>query len=184
MKYLISLYFDESTNKQIHNYIKVVAEATGNDYMLANNVPPHITVASFEVSEEAERAVINMLEAGITEALEMMLQGEIQWVGCGAFMNSVLYLTPVLNLYLQTMMECMYDVVTECGNETDIKVSKFYKPYEWLPHTTIGKKMNAEELSRAFETVQGDFRILHGKIIRVGLAKASPYVELREWTLS
>ncbi len=180
MKYLISLYFDEKTNKQITQYMKAVAEATGNDYMLANKVPPHITVSSFEVEEGPESSLIQGLEARITHALEDVKAGEVQWIGCGAFMSSVLYLTPVLNEYLQIMEERMYECISR---EAELKISKYYRPYEWLPHTTIGKKLSEEELCEAFRSVQCSFWILRGKVVRVGLAKASPYEEIREWKL-
>ena len=64
MKYLISLYFDDNTNKQIYGYIEKVAVVTGNDYMLANHVPPHITVSSFEVHANVENNVIKQYKDG------------------------------------------------------------------------------------------------------------------------
>ena len=106
--------------------------------------------------------------------------GDVQWVGSGAFMNSVLYLTPVLNEYLLDIMQKIYDIVKACS---DIEVSKFYRPFQWLPHTTIGKKMSTEELIGGFGVVQGDFRILQGKAVRISLSKASPYEDIAEWKL-
>ena len=180
MKYLISLYFDDNTNKQIYGYIEKVAVVTGNDYMLANHVPPHITVSSFEVHANVENNVIKQLEDMISMALQDIAVGDVQWVGSGAFMNSVLYLTPVLNAYLLDIMQKMYDIVKDCS---DIEVSKFYRPFQWLPHTTIGKKMSPEELIGGFGVVQSDFRILQGKVVRISLSKASPYEDIVEWKL-
>jgi len=180
MKYLISLYFDDNTNKQIYGYMEKVAAVTGNDYMLANHVPPHITVSSFEVHGNVENDFIKQLQDMISMALQDIAVGDVQWVGSGAFMNSVLYMTPVLNAYLQDVMERIYDAVADCPN---VEVSKFYRPFQWLPHTTIGKKLAPEELNKGFAAVQGDFHILQGKIIRIGLAKASPYEEIAEWKL-
>lgn len=180
MKYLVSLYFDNNTNKQLSQYMKTVAEVTGNNYMLANHVPPHITVSSFEVFGNSENDIVRVLEGKISKALQELTEGDVQWVGSGAFMNSVLYLMPVLSAYLQDIMERTYNAVADCQN---VEVSKFYRPFQWIPHTTIGKKMTAEELTKGFSTVQADFHILQGKIIRIGLAKASPYEEIAEWKL-
>ena len=52
--YLISVYFDEKTNKNIQNLIAKVAKKTGNDFMIEGKVPPHITVSAFETKQEAE----------------------------------------------------------------------------------------------------------------------------------
>ncbi len=180
MKYLISLYFDSNTNKQLSQYIEAVAKVSGNDYMLVNHVPPHITVSSFEICGNGEIDVVQMLKGKISMALHDVTKGDVQWVGCGSFVNSVLYLMPVLNAYLQDIMERTYNAVADCQN---VEISKFYRPFQWIPHTTIGKKMNAEELTKGFATVQGNFHILRGKIIRIGLAKASPYEEIAEWKL-
>ena len=180
MKYLISLYFDNRTNKQIHQYMETVADVTGNDYMIANRVPPHITVSSFEMQEMPDSTSVKLLEQRLAQALQDIAPGEVQWVGCGAFMNTVLYLTPVLNRYLQDIMQSVYSVVSECPNAG---VSKYYRPFQWLPHTTISKKLTTEELVKGFDVVQRDFHILQGRITRIGMAIASPYEEIAEWEL-
>lgn len=102
MKYLISLYFDENTNKKISEHMETVAEVTGN---------------------------------GVS-------------------------------------------------NIDDVKISKFYRPFQWLPHITIGKKMTAEEQTRGFGAVQSSFQIIKGKAVRVGLATAGPYDEFYTCFLS
>lgn len=180
MKYLVSLYFDENTNRQIRKHMEAVAEMTGNQYMIVNQVPPHITVSSMEIDEAVGEDVLKLLEDNITVALRDISGSEIQWVGCGAFMDSVLYLSPVLNAYLQDIMQRVYNAASDCS---DVEISRFYQPYQWLPHTTIGKKMTAEELVKGFETVQVNFRVLQGKVVKVGLAKASPYDEIAVWNL-
>ena len=180
MKYLISLYFDDSTNKKIFEHMKAVAYATGNDYMLKNSVPPHITISSFELDKEEDSSEIRSLEQSMGAVLQNIGAGELQWVGCGAFMSSVLYLAPVLNEYLQTLMEQLYACVSDCP---DAVISRYYRPYEWLAHTTIGKKMSAEQLTQGFHAVQGSFHIIKGKVVRIGLAKANPYEEISEWIL-
>ena len=40
--YLISLYFDEGTNKKIQLYMEQIAQRTGNMAMIDGKVPPHI----------------------------------------------------------------------------------------------------------------------------------------------
>lgn len=180
MKYLVSLYFDDKTNQRILKYMTAVAMKTGNDYMLEHKVPPHITIASFEVDEEinSDSDVVEQLVKNFNEVFQNASGGVVQWVGTGAFMTSTLYLTPVLNQYLQNIMEDVYAVVSA---DKDIKLSKYYRPYQWLPHTTIGKKLDAEQLVEAFASVQLDFKVITGSVIKIGLAKASPYEDIATW---
>lgn len=175
MKYLVSLYFDSVTAKQIHTYMEMVADASGNRYMIEHGVPPHITISSFE-TEHAD-----VICEALSERFRDVKTGELQWVGIGSFMNSVLYLTPVLNEYLQELMEAVYDCI---GTAEDVQVSKFYRPYQWLPHTTIGKKMNAEEQLKGFQAIQTSFHEIRGKVVKIGLSVASPHEELTECFLA
>lgn len=179
MKYLVSLYFDDKTNQQILRHMVAVAEATGNDYMLEHKVPPHITISSFEVDEKVNSDVVRQLVQNFNEIFQNRSAGVVQWVGTGAFMTSTLYLTPVLNQYLQKRMEDVYAIVSADKN---IRVSKYYQPFQWLPHTTIGKKLDEMQLAKAFEIVQSDFRVITGRVIRIGLAKASPYEDISTWS--
>lgn len=174
MKYLVSLYFDEKTTRQIQQHIKTVAEATGNNYMIEYKVPPHITISSFET--ENIEAVLPQIKA----CLEKIEIGEIQWVGTGAFMTSTLYLTPVLNQYMQELAEVIHAVISD---DKDVKVSKYYQPFQWLPHTTIGKKMDAEQLLKAFQAVQPDYKVITGRVVKIGLAKANPYEDIYQYSI-
>jgi len=178
MKYLVSLYFDDKTNKQILKYMTTVAEVTGNDYMLEHKVPPHITISSFEVDEEANSNTVSQLVQKFNGVFQNISGGVIQWVGTGAFMTSTLYLAPVLNEYLQKLMEDVYTVVSA---DRYIKLSKYYQPFQWLPHTTIGKKMDAVQLAEAFVSVQSNFKVITGNVMKIGIAKASPYEDIVIW---
>ena len=49
--YLISAYFNEHTTKQLTRLMNTIAQKSGNTYMTDNNVPPHMTISSFETRE-------------------------------------------------------------------------------------------------------------------------------------
>jgi phosphoribulokinase len=46
--YLLSVYFDESTNRRLQRYIDLISEKTGNRFMTEHSVPPHMTISSIE----------------------------------------------------------------------------------------------------------------------------------------
>ena len=52
--FLVSIYFDKKTEEKLYILMKRVAEVTGNNFMLDNHVPPHITVAAVETKCEDE----------------------------------------------------------------------------------------------------------------------------------
>lgn len=172
--YLVSIYFDEKTNKTIQRYINQVAEKTGNTFMLDGNVPPHITISAFETKHP--EIIIDRLEKVVQE----MRQGTIQWASIGAFLPYVLYVSPVLNEYLHGLSEKIYESIKDIE---ETKLSPYYKPFQWLPHTTIGKKLEKEEMLAGFAALQKSFSMFQGNVVRIGLAKTNPYQELKDWKL-
>lgn len=167
--YLVSLYFDEKTNNIIQNYINHVAEKTGNTFMAEGKVPPHMTVLAFETKNEEQ--VMEVLEKVIAE----LKKGRFQLVAVGEFFPQVIYLVPVLNEYLHTISRKLYDSMK--GIE-DTKMSPYYRPFQWLPHVTIGKQLSKEQMEQAFLTMQSEFSICEGEVVKIGVAKTNPYRDI------
>ena len=163
--YLVSIYFDEKTNRNIQGLIDKVAKKTGNDFMMEGKVPPHITVTAFETKQEEE--AMRRLQT----VAKAMTQGNLHWVSVGTFLPNVIFAAPVLNEYLQNMIQSVYGEM-ECIEKTVIK------PFSWVPHTTIGKLLTKDQLQEAFEVLQEQFVPFEGTVVKIGLAKTNPYTEL------
>ncbi len=172
--YLISIYFDENANNIMRRYINQIAKETGNSFMLDKNVPPHITISSFEA--EDEESVIKILKS-VTKSLS---QGKIQWVTVGTFMPYVIYIAPVLNEYLHSISDCVSKALK--GLE-GVSVGKYYRPFQWFPHTTLGKKLTQEQLQTAFSLLQKQFGVFEGTVMKIGLAKTNPYKDIAVFNL-
>lgn len=172
--YLVSIYFDEETNKTINRYIQQVAKQTGNTFMLDGDVPPHITISAFESLNE--EMVLQVLE----QSVKRMRGGELQWVSVGTFLPHVIFLQPVLNRYLHQLQEQVYETIQVAG---DSKISAMYQPFQWLAHTTIGKTLEKGQMKEAFLTLQNSFVPFEGQVVKIGLAKTNPYTEIKNWDL-
>lgn len=172
--YLISIYFDEKTNRRIQQYIDKVTEQTGNTFMLDGNVPPHITVSAFETRNEAK-----VIEA-LNSLAHHMKKGTLTWVSVGQFFPYVIYMTPVLNAYLHGMAEAIYDVLSAVEG---VQVNTHYMPFQWMPHATIAKKLSKEEMRIAFEVLQNSFGVFEGEVVSIGLAKPNPHRNIATWEL-
>ena len=172
--YLVSIYFDEKADQRIRNMIKQVAEKTGNSYMLDGNVPPHITVSAFETKDEELAVEV------VNKVAKKLSRGELQWASIGQFLPYVIYVAPVLNQYLHGLSEAFYG---ELAEYEQIKISPYYRPFQWLPHTTIGKKLSKEEMKLAFEVLQANFGMFQGSVVKVGLAKTNPYQDIISFEL-
>ena len=165
----ISIYFDQETNRLLQNYINKVAQKSGNTFMTAQNIPPHITVSAFKTQNENE--IISSLE----ERLKGWKSGTLQWVSVGIFLPYVIYLAPVLNEYLQELSISVYESIQQTKKAV---ISPFYRPMQWMPHTTIGKTLSKEQMQTAFQVLQENFGIFTGNAVQIGLARTNPYRNL------
>ena len=87
----------------------------------------------------------------------------------------VLYVTPVLNLYLEDMIEQVHDMVK---NIPEVRMSRYYQPMQWLPHITLGKKLSKEQMQEAFAVMQEQFVPMEVTVSEIGLAKTNPHQDL------
>ena len=167
--YLVSVYFDDKSNKIISDYINKIAQKTGNTFMTDNHVPPHLTIMSVETRDEEKLTeVVKKLERYLTK-------GQIQLVSVGVLLPYVLYVTPVLNLYLEDMIEQVHDMVK---NIPEFRMSRYYQPMQWLPHITLGKKLSKEQMQEAFAVMQEQFVPMEVTVSEIGLAKTNPHQDL------
>lgn len=167
--YLISAYFDDAANRKIERYIFRIAEKTGNTFMTENQVPPHLTVSALEARDT------RILLPYIPKLESKIPGGELQFVSVGSFFPYVLYMTPVLNEYLQNLSGIVYDAMS--GIE-GVSVSRYYRPMQWLPHITLGKTLTKEQMREAFAVMQDGFAPFTGRITEIGLAKVNPHEDV------
>lgn len=149
--YLISAYFDENTNKILKHLQQRIADKTGNDFMIRNNVMPHLTISAIEANN-----TINI-------------------VSLGQLFPRVIYAAPVLNEY---MMNLSISIYNEFATIPETNISKFYQPYSWMPHITLGKCLDKEQMRQAFAVLQDLFMPIDGRITKIGLSTVNPYREV------
>ena len=171
--YLISAYFDENTSQELQRYIHNVANSCGNDFMISNNVPPHLTLCAVEAKS------VDVLIPGFESLKEEVYQDKISIVTVGVFMPKVLYFAPYINEYLFDLQRLIYNRFSGIPQTT---VSPFYRPFSWFPHITVAKTLSKEQMTDAINAV-GNFRPMDSKIVRLGLAKVNPHMDVREIVL-
>lgn len=167
--YLISVYFDNNTNKVLNRYITKLAECTGNTFMTDNNVPPHLTISAIEAKS------VDVLIPSFESLKERLIGGEISIASVGQLFPGVIYVSPVLNRYLQDIMDIVYDEF-KCIDET--MVSRYYQPYSWLPHITIGKQLDKEQMQSAFACLQESFGPMKARVCKIALSKVNPHEDV------
>lgn len=172
--YLISVYFDDSTNKILQRYIDQIAKATGNNFMTDHRVPPHMTISSIEA--RGPEVILPEFE----KLRGRLAEGVVSVAAVGQLMPYVFYASPVLNQYLQELMTQVYDCVKDIPETT---VSRYYRPYSWMPHITLGKTLEKAQMQAAFQVMQEGFAPFEARITEIGLAKVNPHEDLLRFDL-
>ena len=152
--YLISAYFDENTNKILKYLQQRIADKTGNDFMIRNNVMPHLTISAIEARNVD--VLIPAFEKVCREKLQPLeekgvvkVNNAINIVSIGQLFPRVIYAAPVLNEY---MMKLSISIYNEFATIPETNISKFYQPYSWMPHITLGKCLDKEHIRDGSKT--------------------------------
>ncbi|MCI8939795.1 MAG: 2'-5' RNA ligase family protein [Dorea sp.] len=172
--YLVSLYFDSQTEKTLRKHMEKVAVKTGNAYMAEHRIPPHLTIAACENCPEEE--LISALE----ECSAAWRAGAVDWVAIGCFKPHVLFLEPVLNQYLHDL--CV-SVNTALDRFEGAKRKSRYQPFGWMPHAAVARRLTEKQMLTGFHVLQTNFSPFSGKGVKIGLARSSPYQNLKTWDL-
>lgn len=170
--FLISIYFDDETEKRLSALITRVAKATGNNFVLDNHIPPHITVAAVETKNEDE------LIERIEKLADGLSGGQIQFVSVGNFSTKVVFVQPVLNEYLHQLSAT---ITRELEQMDETILSPYYRPYSWLPHCTVGKQLSKEQAKKALAELLEHFATINGSVTKIGVAKTNPHRDIRVW---
>ena len=172
--YLISLYFDEKTNSILQRYIDKISKVTGNTFMTDHEVPPHMTLSAIEARS------VEVLMPSFEALKGRLTRGQIQFVSTGQLHPYVFYITPVLNDYLTELSKTVYD---EYSKIPETAISRYYRPGSWLPHVTIGKTLNKEQMLKSLEIMQDEFSPFVSEVTRIGLSRVNPHKDVSSITL-
>ena len=102
-------------------------------------------------------------------------ENKIFWCSVGMFLPHTIYLSPVLNAYLQKLSESVFSKIRYLE---EVRIQIRYQPFSWFPHTTLGKRLNQVEMREAFVVMQNQFAPFTGEAVEIGLARTNPYRDL------
>ena len=121
--YLVSVYFDDKSNKIISDYINKIAQKTGNTFMTDNHVPPHLTIMSVEAREEALSKLLPYQKSDF-KAMYKALEGRPM---------TVRYLDPPLHEFTPKTEEEMAELAKDMGKTVDEIKKKCDELHEFNP---------------------------------------------------
>ena len=175
--YAVSLHFTQDVNEIIFNTMSSIASLTGNDFMIKNKVPPHVTIGAFHGTKETEDKLIRIVK----EFSKQQPSGAVRFTELGNFNQKVLFLKPEKDVFLSTINDELHKIILP---EFEAGENGYYVPEIWFPHTTLATGLNQTLFSKALELAEKINLPLEAKISNIGFYQCSPFLELNRFPLS
>ena len=175
--YAVSLHFTQDVNEIIFNTMSSIASLTGNDFMIKNKVPPHVTIGAFHGTKETEDKLIRIVK----EFSKQQPSGAVRFTELGNFNQKVLFLKPEKDVFLSTINVELHKIILP---EFEAGENGYYVPEIWFPHTTLATGLNQTLFSKALELAEKIKLPLEAKISNIGFYQCSPFLELNRIPLS
>ena len=173
--YAITLYFDEATNTAIRQLTAQLAEVTGNDYMTANDVPPHLTLGMFHVIEADVGKLKTLFGDFVSAAREGDSSFGVTFSGFESFLDKVIFIKPKVDENLSSLNKQLHEKFLPHFEPAD---NRNYLPENWYPHIALGVKLSHEQFEKGMEFLKKHSLESCVSITTIGLACCNPYTPI------
>lgn len=178
--YSVSLFFDEKSTVELSNFILQVAQIIKNDYVVKNNIPPHITIGMFKATKNQEGQLLQVIKKINSDFQPIFEKKEnvLCFEKLGTLKNKIAFLSFATNQSLIFSLNqklhnsLMPDFPAACNN--------MYLPQVFFPHCTIATGLSKTQLA-LLQDAQNKNLIKIPKLVQVAkisLAIRHPYQEV------
>ena len=178
--YSVSLFFDEKSTVELSNFILQVAQITKNDYVVKNNIPPHITIGMFKATKNQEGQLVEIIKKINSDFQPIFEKKEnvLCFEKLGTLKNKIAFLSfatkqsLIFTLNQKLHNSLMPDFPAACNN--------MYLPQVFFPHCTIATGLSKTQLA-LLQDAQNKNLIKIPKsvqVAKISLAIRHPYQEV------
>lgn len=178
--YSVSLFFDEKSTVELSNFILQVAQITKNDYVVKNNIPPHITIGMFKATKNQEGQLVEIIKKINSDFQPIFEKKEnvLCFEKLGTLKNKIAFLSfatkqsLIFTLNQKLHNSLMPDFPAACNN--------MYLPQVFFPHCTIATGLSKTQLA-FLQDAQNKNLIKIPKsvqVAKISLAIRHPYQEV------
>lgn len=178
--YSVSLFFDEKSTAELLDFILQVAQITKNDYVVKNNIPPHITIGMFKATKNQEWQLVEIIQKFNSEFQPIFEKKEnvLCFEKLDILKNKIAFLSFAANqsiifeLNQKLHNSLLPDFPAACNN--------LYLPQVFFPHCTVATGLSKTHLA-LLQDVQNKNQMKIPKFVhvsKISLAIRHPYQEL------
>ena len=186
--YAISLLPDQEVAAQIKKAAQELVLHSGNDFMTAHDVPPHLTLGVFHAAE-SDLARLQELFKEFSERARGELQKDfcLEFFGADNFLDKVIFLSlgnreqaRKSNPALFELNAALHNLI---GGSFEPGDNRNYIPDNWHPHIALAVKLNAAQFKKGFDFAQSLCLPKRAAVVALSLAQCKPYKEIEQLCL-
>ena len=175
--YAVSLHFSTDSSDIISQTVRDIAEATGNNFIIENKIPSHITIGAFHAAKEDEARLLQLTE----EFAKAQKAGFVHFTQIDNFKGKVLFLKGEKDFFLAEMNKELHRLIL---SEFESGENGYYLPEKWYPHTTLATRLNKGQFAKAISVAEKIPLPLEAKALEIGFYQSSPFLELKRFLLA
>ena len=190
--YAVTLYFDSDSTTLIRSSISHLAEFTENDYMIQNDVPPHLTLGMFHASDSDSEKLENLFREFSKKAGRFF---PVDFSGADSFLDKVIFLSlkkdsPTFT-FLKDLNTTLHEMFIPHFEPAD---NRNYLPQNWVPHIALAVKLTHVQFEKGMfllgesekknDADKKSSLPQSAKVVSLGLARCNPYNEILRIPLS
>ena len=175
--YAVSLHFSTDASGIISQAVRDIAEATSNNFIIENKIPPHITIGAFHAAKANEARLLQLTE----EFARTQKAGAVHFSEIDNFKGKVLFLKGEKNLFLAEMNSELHKAIL---SEFESGENGYYLPEKWYPHTTLATRLNQGQFDKALSVAEKIHLPLEAKALEIGFYQCSPFLKLKRFFLA
>ena len=174
--YAVSLHFSTDASGIISQAVRDIAEATGNNFIIENKIPPHITIGAFHAAKKDEARLLQLTE----EFARAQKAQDVHFTQIDNFKGKVLFLKGEKDFFLAQINRQLHSILL---SEFEAGENGYYLPEIWCPHTTLATRLNQVQFAKAL-SIAGKLPLpLEAKACEIGFYQCSPFLELNRFVL-
>lgn len=201
LTYAISLLPDQEAAARIRTAVQELARHSGNDFMTAHDVPPHLTLGVFHAAESdiprlqelfrdfAQKALADLEHSAAQKFWTTKNDGalSLEFFGADNFLDKVIFLSlgsaqeaRKNNPALFGLNAALHELFLDSFEPGD---NKNYIPANWHPHIALAVKMNAAQFKKGFDFSKSLCLPKRAAAVSLSLALCKPYKEIERVAL-
>ncbi|WP_164522207.1 2'-5' RNA ligase family protein [Halocella sp. SP3-1] len=166
MPYVIELFFDKESEKEIRKLWTFLDEQGINVDMLNINSTPHISISAFEDVK------LDLLKDKMKSFIKDLSSFNIKLENIGTFPNNngVIFLGVVVTQKLLYIHKKIHDLINEYKNVQ----APYYLPEKWIPHCTLGINLSKEKVSEGIKQLIEKYEPMTVKVKSIAIVEYFP----------